>query len=562
MIDIMSRVFADRKLAYRVASGAALLFMAVFMLAFASRQSFWVDELDWTIGFITGKAVIRDVLIDGHGLLRSLLEYGYNLPLYYLIMVPVYHLAPYGEVWLLIPSIVFVILGIVFLKRAGTLLGGDDMGFITLCVAVTSSILMTQGGWEFRPYAITFCFSSVVLWRYIARRKNESNSNIVVYGICLALFLYCHWFSAILALFFAFFDLFLWLRKKIAFKCIVSYIIAGGAFVPWFVLMLTHHVNDLGTYWGEAARLSIIRLVQTVYYLLSGNAVYCMVFGFSCCFITVQWLSGFRKKQDVPLHKNICAVWIPMILSIMWTMIPVFVYSKFINPAGAMYEERYFFVIIPQVFLLVSYGFVRILYTYSPHSRKFMIRILIAAIFCFSAFQGYRKSFTQISALYEPYRQAAFSITADERVYAENALVLTTSGSTWLEYYCRKRGVDLPYNAALTQRVSLDAFGNIKTIDGGNLVYIRYGEYSTPTPFTNKDLLNYDRLYVFEVHGFFPDGLLEFINDNYVMEAHILEPAPVVQNPVKQTIKRFLRMPTATPRVPSGLWVYSKKAGA
>ncbi|KAA6365460.1 MAG: hypothetical protein EZS28_039013, partial [Streblomastix strix] len=171
---------------YDILSICALAFMLLFMLAFASRQSLWRDELYWTVGIITGEA------FNNQGMFRILLEQLYNLPLYYVIVKPLYYILPYGEIFLRMPSILFAFFGVIILANTAKKIGGKELGLYTLCIALTSSILITQGGWEFRPYSLMFFCAALTLLMFINRLQQETNKNIICHGLALLLLVYSH----------------------------------------------------------------------------------------------------------------------------------------------------------------------------------------------------------------------------------------------------------------------------------------------------------------------------------------------------------------------------------
>ena len=101
----------DREKCYTILSFVILAIMFVIMCLNAGRESFWVDELDWTIGFLAKPNFLE--------MIKGLLEKCYNLPLYYIAMYPIYKIAPYGEIWLLLPNIIMVLLGVYIVKKIG-----------------------------------------------------------------------------------------------------------------------------------------------------------------------------------------------------------------------------------------------------------------------------------------------------------------------------------------------------------------------------------------------------------------------------------------------------------
>jgi hypothetical protein len=494
MFDFFKGFVCEKARFYRIVSICALIFMSIFMVAFASSQSFWLDELG-AIRAVSNKNIMDILNIE------LLQNSPYNLPLQTLIVALFYHIMPYGEVWLLIPSIILVIAGIAILSKIGKLLGGEDLGFFTLCIAVTSSILITQGGWEIRPYALTFCFSSLTLLTYIKRMRHETHKTIVLYGISLLLLLYSHWFGSILALFYAFTDLYLWIKKRIRLHCIGSYILAGVFFVPWFVLMLRYHTVDLGTYWGSPPR--IFEPILTVAYLLSNTIGYCLLFGIGWVLILIGWMRRLKKPQE----HNTPNIWFYVSIAIVWTILPVFIYSKWINPGGSNYVDRYFFVILPHVIVITGYAFSTI--WNMPHTAKqglhYFRRGILVLVLLSAGYGAYHKSFTFIHTLWEPYREVAEYLSEDEGIYADDALVLASSGSGWVEYYFRKRGYPIPAHVA---------------VGGTNRspplrLFIKDGAYINPVSLDAEHITAYTRLYLFEVHEAFSETFMETVREAY-----------------------------------------------
>ena len=274
---------------YKIFGIATLSIMFIVMCLYAAKQSFWLDELDWTIEFLA-KSNIGDML-------NQLLKTGYNLPLYYLIMFPIYKIVPYGELWLLFPNIIAAICGIYMTKKIGEKVGGKNLGFLSLCIAATSYVLIYKGVFELRPYAFLFCFSSIALYRYICRMENNNTKNNVLYTISIILLAYIHWFGCLLIAFYFLVDVFLWIRKKISISFIFPYVIVGIVFLPWFILMLTTHTTNFNEYW--AGTPSISSLIFTFAFLLGYNIVCCILFAIA--FISLIYLLIKKKK----INRNI-----------------------------------------------------------------------------------------------------------------------------------------------------------------------------------------------------------------------------------------------------------------
>ena len=79
--------------------------MFVFMVLNPAHKTFTYDELDWTLKFVDSGSY--------SGMIRGLLNYGYNLPLYYTILYLIFQTGTYSEIFYMLPSIIFVIAGVI-----------------------------------------------------------------------------------------------------------------------------------------------------------------------------------------------------------------------------------------------------------------------------------------------------------------------------------------------------------------------------------------------------------------------------------------------------------------
>jgi uncharacterized membrane protein len=499
--------------------------MTVFMLAFASKHPFWSDEL-FSIGIVHDAGVIEiceRTLGDVHP------------PLFYLFLSLFYRIMPYGEVYLLILPIVFVIGGIIALSKVGKEIGGDDLGFFVLCVAVTSFILVTQGGWEIRQYSLLFCFSSTTLLYYIRRLKEEKTRNIVFYGISMTLLLYSHYFGSILALFYGLMDLYLCLRKKISFRCILSYLLAGLFFVPWFAPMLVYHTRDLSTFWVRPPKIT--EPILTIAYLLSSSIICCLFFGAG--FLTILF-KEYKGKHDAVTSN----IWRCVTGGIVWTIVTVLCYSKFVNPKGSIYSYRYFFVILPHVFLITAYAAAAMSDTLNRRSASVRISLRCCLLLLLLAVgaENYYKSFVSSSG--SSYREAAEYLSRDSKAFSQDSLTIIADDEVvmrgWLAYYFDKRGYEIPQFMAY-----YIPEGSGGKTDGSQLP-------------TEEQLSGYSRLYLYPQ---IPDELRNVIEQRYVLEEILFQPLPSEQSKFKRTLQALLGSYTPSPPSDSapGLRIYSKR---
>ena len=183
----------DKKKVYKIISIFLLAFMFLYLLYDASKQSFWSDELEWTVAFVHRHSLFQ--------MLKLLSVRGYNLPLYYIILFPLYKVAPYGERWILLLNFILILFGIWNLKKIGEKIGGEDLGFFSLALATVSYILLYQGGFQLRPYALLFCCSAFAFYRYLLLLDDSTTKNKILYAIALILLCYTHWYGCLITVF-------------------------------------------------------------------------------------------------------------------------------------------------------------------------------------------------------------------------------------------------------------------------------------------------------------------------------------------------------------------------
>ena len=477
---------------YRRFGAAILVFMAIVMVVFSSAQSFWVDELYWTIGKVANKS-FPDIS-------RQLLQDGYNMPLFYYVLRLIYPLMPYGEGYLLSLSMVSVILGVVFIYMAAREIGGLRLAFISLCLAALSGVLLQQGAWELRPYSFFFCFSALTVLFYIKRLIRESLGNILLYGVAMAFLLYSHWFGAVMLVFYGICDLFLCIRKKIKFRCIVSYLFAMAAIAPWALLMLNSLGSDASIYWADVPGL--LAPLISVGYLLSGNMLCLPVFAIAVLIFFVVLRQKLRLREwDLTLF-----IWIQMLLSCVWTIGVTFVYSRFINREGSVYVERYFFALVPHAVLIAAFGvdcigrlMVETKLTKAIEPTKALAGFLVVVGVC-----NYTSAILSVKTIHEPFREYSEFLARDEKVYSDDSLVIISEDAeTWVEYYFLKRGVELPGNIAGGAR------GPLALVVAG-------GEVVDRVDLALSDIPGYGRVYYSDIRNEKNDAeLLDFLESNF-----------------------------------------------
>lgn len=478
----------NKKRIYTILNLCVLIIMIGFMYKLALGKSFWYDELDWTIKYLDVRNIFE--------MISSLSKSVYNMPFFYIILFPLYKILPYGETWLLIPNFIAVILGIYILRKIGEKIGGIKFGFIVQLVAATSTTVINQCGLEFRPYAFLFCLSTWTFFRYITKLEFNNKKNIVLYTISLVLLSYTHYFGCLIIMLYFLYDLYLYIRYRNKYKLSIflPYFIAGILLLPWFLSIIG---NNLKTNYMWTAAPKFKEIINIFNFLLSYNTYSKYLFALS---IITLILTNKRKKYK---YLNIC------IISIIFVIATIFIYSKYIKPDLSLFVSRYFVVIIPHIFIISSiFPYVLLnLKAEKNKNKNIVIRTISLVIVLFIFIKiGYNYIYiynNNSSIFYKYYKDVSNIIEVREKQYSTNsALLENRMGTGFLIYYFEKKGIPLPNNVFI---YNYGSFNQI--IDNKKRCRNKY--------ITQNDLLKYDTLYLYFDNINNNDSLLIFINNNY-----------------------------------------------
>lgn len=479
--------------------------MAFFLFRYAGAQSFWSDEMS-TIGYIrTGTTlaeVIRGYMVDD----------AVNLPLYPAILYFFYRIMPYGETWLLIPSIFFCIGALIVISEIGRRNFSEGVSLASVCFGAISIWLIYRGAWDIRCYTLLVFLSALTQYFYAERIRDERFRNILLYGIAMLFLFYTHWFGAVQMLLFALCDLILFLRKKIRFRCILSYLISGGLLLPYVIVMLLTTTRDLGGNNAASDIPDLDTLKATLYYVAGERYVCFLLLIIGLVMIAVRYLHG-RKKESIDLLSIMMASFIGLVGG-------VFFYCAHIDPSGTFYENKYFMVAMPQVLLIMSYAISTLIRITFGIADKMPLKLrqtakalaIVGVILYYGklARQNLTQCYDMAHELRMPYRQCAEYLSEEGGIYRDDVLVISTETmnltEAWLDYYFVKRGARPPVRTMVQYAdESRDAMEAWDPIDGDEIKS------------------RFDKIIVFSISFPWSDTLRGFLDENYVLTSDIYE---------------------------------------
>ena len=492
-----------------------LLWMGVFAFLNGNCQSFWADEMA-SIGFIRNGLSLPEVL-------NTYLYVENNLPFYPMILYVVYRIMPYGEQFLLIPSILFCMAGVVVLAMTTARLKGKRAGFLALCLGASSGILLWQAAWEIRCYGLAFLLSSLVLYSYVIKFLRGSKKDMVLWSVSLALFFWTHWFAFILLAFYGLVDLALVIGRKISWKQLLCWVPGCLLYFPWLLASLYYKSFGLENYWSQPPGFK--DMAWTVLFYLDGNRLLwylCLLTGAGLLvFAAVRIGKPASEKKTISMLQAFC------VAAVIWMIGGVYVYSS-LYPSSGLYVLRYFTVIQPHILVITALGLDFILEAadkavcVEQSKRQLIFRlggwglrigVVVLLVFCF--LKAYRNQYVAIRKPFEPYREAADYLVQEEGIWDESALFTASNRFCGLDgfvhYYFEKRGYEPPANIVGSMVLSPQETRF-------------YADYSS---LTEEELLSYDRIYCLRIHMGVDEALQDFLETHYCQiegqEEHGLE---------------------------------------
>ena len=314
----------------------------MIVLVHYSGYSFWGDEIGTiAIANPTNHTLYETLMID-------LKEDTTVAPLFYLTANLWMRVAPYGTSWLLLICEIFVCIGIFMTAMTAKNISGNIGGITAAILSATLPYLAIQGAYEFRSYAICYLFTTLTIFFYIRKLKDPQLHNIIFYGIC-AIFMSYSLYSAVL-LYFAMFlaDLFLFLKKQISIKLIISYLLWGALFLPVLAYAF-FHVNSRGTkFWTSAPSFSQF---FTVIPEILINPLFIILWYAGVIWMLYKGIRLFQNKKVKDITKDYPAFffyWLTLACRVV-----NFIYSN-INSRNSMWTPRYFFFLLPCIVLFIT----------------------------------------------------------------------------------------------------------------------------------------------------------------------------------------------------------------
>ena len=358
-------------------AGLSLLVVAtaVLMCYLAATTSLWLDEV-FQVEYCRTSSLAQVLAIDP-----------YTPPLFNLIAWCWYRVVPYGELWLRLPSIAFVVGSVPLVAACGRRIGGRRTGFLAAFLLVINAKVFTQMGLTFRTYGLLLLLSTLLVYLQLRRMQTPMERfswrlTAAAAATMLALG-YTHYFGVLLACTFFAVDLYLLARGRldgIRGKVFASYVVAVVGYLPWLAVVAHSfaHLSSAASssavnHWHDAA--AAVNVHSLLYWLCGECAETLGLFHVAAIVVVVVGVyrcarHEFDWRAEMPLIVLLCSVVI--MVGAVWG------YSTFANPDSMLWVERYFTPLVPCIVLVSAWGTAKI-FSWIPTSDP--VRF-VAAFLC------------------------------------------------------------------------------------------------------------------------------------------------------------------------------------
>ena len=462
IIDWFSRHFWT---VYLIVAGVSFL----YMFRYAGMEGFWQDELITLEGCMKNRSLFETLFVTHSNYYPSVASK---------ITHAWYGVSPYGEQWLLLPTVLFTALGNFFTALAAEKIGGRKAGFaaavfVSFCYPVIYNV-----GYELRAYGPLYCSAAALLYFFMV--KNERLVQSKTARIPEVLFGFWVWFGAGNHVFGVFYagllfcvDGILWLKKKIKLRFCTPYFVAAFFYLPWIYNMFCYDVFSISAPFQAAPSLS---RVATLLRLLSGEMdLACYIFVLGAFYVVFNAFKN-RKQHTAAIYAPLVPLWL-----IVGLIGFIYFYGTFINTKATMWSNRYFAVLYPCTAILISIAATKLLGLAKNSALRHSLSFILAIVF---AFTSHAALIEDISVEHETFRDAAdWLYTLGDIAHKDDTAIIFCAWwanyTPWKEYYLEEQGRRAPLNVLFIDHA------NDESLSKYNTVYLYY-EIRNGNPSVNQ----------------------------------------------------------------------------
>lgn len=468
-----------------------------FIIIIMQRHELGRDELDWTLGVVHQKTLGE--------ILRELAQYGYNLPLYYIVVMVLDIFAHHNKFLLLLSSVIMGGIGCYYIYKISKEFFKENFSRLAIVLTVSSLFFYRQIICAVRPYSLLFMFSVLSTYYYLKKVKTNTVKNTIRYYLMITGLVLTHWYGLLLVFFYGINDLYLLIKKQLKFKSFILYIIPFALVTTWFIYIFNAHTTSFSNYWAFAP--NIVSFVDLAFKLLGMN-----MFSILALYVLVKKLhKKIEKDQDYSIIRI-------MLVEILCFIAGVAIYSRFVNPKGSLWVNRYFITIMPQIMIVSSFYLVKLYHiamtNLNNHTYKIFLKLLVFANLLTSIFfTGWYTYIWPDTELEVSYKKIYDTLKGKGDIYDEDTVIICTLGEYWVDYYLVEANKEkLPANILV---IDTKKYGNDKQNDLAKISELEYAikDFKRCHEAFNLDEFHYRKIYIMEVCRFMTNDEIKKLVD-------------------------------------------------
>ena len=463
-----------------------LLFFTVFLIYGSTVKEFWYDEMAM-VGFVCGDTTIPELLHT------YLTHEASNLPLYALLLWPIYHILPAREYCLLSLSVLLTIGATVFLSLFAKKRYGRFAALAILAMSICSKTVCNRIGLELRAYSLMYFGAAFTLYMLLLLHEKADKRRYVVTVIAMLFLLFSHYFGVLLFAILGAGALLLVLLHKKKFSYLIPFLVSGALFTPWFVL--TRVMTDVSASDFWIPRPAFTDVPKTVAYLLGGNPVLTAAFGIAwiCMLVPVV-----KEKRWFCVEAVLLAV--PVLI-----LGGIFLYSRYLSRGGGLYENRYFIAVLPLMLLNLAAAFEKCMALGKKY--RWMQTVILLALVPSLLWSGHRTRVDMVCQMRDASDPLHYMMQQGDGNEADVRIVALSYDSIgdycargWGDFYMKRQG-GITGEIHYTRDPSMEELFEIYASQGVRKVYVMadkdYLEY-TDHDYERIELEDTRRLTIFE----------------------------------------------------------------
>ena len=440
-----------------------LLFAGIALLQFAHAvhysgvQSFWFDELceiSWSA--------------QANSLFERMIADAVPRPIFSCFFYFWYKLAPYGEMWLLLPFELGTSIGIYLVGLCAERCKNSLAGLFASLFAAFSSCILINCSYEIRSYPFYFCFGAALLYLNLKRWEHpghETNLEIVKASIVMTLFAGMHAHAVIICALLFCVDLYQFFRYKIRICCIIPYAVAAVSYIPTLVISIRNGAFAANWWMGVPTLQDLKSLVL----FLCGDVEVvraCILF-MAAVLLAWKIVTYGKKLEGNDIEYQSCAY---MFFVCIAHIAITFLYAH-IRTKATLWIPRYFIGLIPAFLTLGAVGATTICEWIGGRPLN-NLKVTTAAVLLIT-FILYSENDNvipnQVIRSYRWRESADWLYQQYDSVYdSSNVLIISTPRTLpnigWNEYYLTQQGRRDPINMVPQEQLTEDELSCYDTV--------------------------------------------------------------------------------------------------